>query len=104
LQLLLPPAVLLERRVCVVIAAAVSFDDEARITPKEVGLDPPTTNLKLNVHLWLRKAGSLAHPEKPPLQFAASSLFLRMEFIEEKTKPSNPSTAPTTAKQGMQSS
>jgi hypothetical protein len=82
LQELLSLAVVLESRVGVVKATTVSLDDQASITPEEVGLELTTADVEGDVDLGRRKPPSAAHAEKHALQFTASPLGLRVKFVE----------------------
>jgi hypothetical protein len=90
LQELLTLAVVLEGGVGVVKAATISLNDQAGVSPKEVGLESTTADTEGDVDLGRRKSPLTAHAKEQPLQIAASPLGLRMKFLKDEAKPRNP--------------
>jgi hypothetical protein len=102
LQELLSPAVVLESGVGVMKAAAVGLNDQAGVSPEEVGLEPTTADTERHVDLGCLESAVGTHAEKHALQFAASPLGLRVKFVENEAKPCDPTPAMTTLQQSAQ--
>ncbi len=102
LQSLLAAAIVEEGRARVVKFAAVGFDDQANLAPKEICLETKTSNIEPNVDLrsWQPNLG--AHAKEHPLHGAASPLRIRIEFVEEHPKPSHTAPAAAAAEQCTQ--
>ena len=81
LQSLLTLPVALKCGIRVVVAAAVSFNDQPDIAPKEIGHRAPTTGVERHVDLWLWQSGALAHAEEKDLHIAPRPLCQGMDFV-----------------------
>ncbi|HWI94611.1 MAG TPA: hypothetical protein VNS60_00930 [Solirubrobacterales bacterium] len=96
MQELLSLAVVLEGGVGVMKAATIGLNDQAGVSPKEIGLKSATADVERDVDLGRREPTLAAHAEEHALQFTASSPRLRMKIVEDRAKACN-STATTAA-------
>ncbi len=96
LKALLAPPVVLERRVGVVKATTVSFDDEARIAPQKVRHQAHTACIESDVDLGSGNAGSLAHTKELPLQLTPGPLRIRAYLVEQHPQAGNAAAPPAT--------
>src|SRR5262245_43561157 len=103
LKTLLSTAVALESGIGVVIATTVCFDDQASVTPEEVGFQATTTDIEGHVDLGLGKAALAAHAKEQSLQLASGPLGLRVEFVEKEAEAGDPAAAPAASQQRTQS-
>jgi hypothetical protein len=83
LQVLLSAAIILEGRIGVVKAATVGLDDQARVAPEKVRLEPTPANIQGNVHLRRGESTAGTHVKKHALQFAPGPLGLRMQLVKD---------------------
>lgn len=83
-------------------AAAVGLHDQPCITPEEVGLEQAMVDAERNVDLGRWESALAAHAKERTLQFTASPLGLRMNFIEDETKPRDTAPATATSEQSAQ--
>ncbi len=75
------------------ITTTVRFDDEADITPEEIGLEPTATCEERSVDLGLGETTLATHAKEEALQLAASPFGLGMNLIEEHAQPGDPPAA-----------
>lgn len=79
--------------------ATVDFDDETRVPPEEVHLDPAIADVESDIDFGTRQTGISTQAEKSPLQLTTSPLGRRIELFEDKTKSGYSATAPAAANQ-----
>jgi len=102
LEQLLSLAILLECGCGVVIPTTVGFDYQPGIAPEKIRLKSATINFKGSIDFWRREIGANAHPQEEPLQVAAGSLRLGMQFVEHQAKSRDPAPPPAVTHQTAQ--
>jgi hypothetical protein len=92
---LLALSVALERRIGVVKAATVGFDNQPGISPEEIGHRAATARVERHVDLRLRQSSALAHTEEEELHVAPRPLCQGMYFVHHHPQASDTSTSAT---------
>ena len=83
-------------------AATVRFHDQAGIPPEKVRLERAVPHIERNIDFGSRQSRSCAHAQEQSLQFAAGSLGVRMDLIEQHAQSSHAAPAPASPNQTSQ--